>query len=163
MNVGITGHQYRPSIDWGWVAQAIRGEIKKLPTIKTLFSSLATGSDQIAADVAIDLGVLVTAVIPVENYEQYFNDADLTNYRRILAHCDVVQLAWRGDSQGAFFEAGKYIVGNSDMLLAVWDGKRAGGIGGTGDVVAYAKRRAKKIIHIDPLNRKMRILDYTRS
>jgi hypothetical protein len=32
-------------------------------------------------------------------------------------------------------------VDRSDVLLAVWDGRPARGFGGTGDVVAYARRR----------------------
>jgi hypothetical protein len=32
-------------------------------------------------------------------------------------------------------------VNRSDRLLAVWDGKPAQGLGGTGDIVAYAKSR----------------------
>jgi hypothetical protein len=159
MNVGVTGHQYRPSIDWDWVARTISIELKKLSVIGKIYSSLASGSDQIAADVAIGLAIPVIAVIPFEEYHRFFSGPDLANYRRILAYCEVVQLSWKGDPHRAFFEAGKYIVDNSDTLLAIWDGKGAEGVGETGDVVEYAKQRAEKIIHINPIVQNVIILN----
>jgi hypothetical protein len=36
------------------------------------------------------------------------------------------------------------------VLIALWDGKKANGVGGTGDVVAYAKEQRKPILHINP-------------
>jgi hypothetical protein len=158
MNVGITGHQYRPSIDWSWVTRAVRAELSKLSEPRTLFCSLATGSDQIAADVAIGLQIRVVAVLPLEGYDKYFSGADLINYRRLLSRSEVVQLVWKGDPHRAFFEAGKFIIDNCDILIAVWDGEAAEGLGGTGDVVEYARPRIRKIIHINPLAQRVAIL-----
>jgi hypothetical protein len=31
----------------------------------------------------------------------------------------------------------------------LWDGKKANGVGGTGDIVAYAKKKRKAILHIN--------------
>ncbi|MFJ8953478.1 hypothetical protein ACIRO1_25525 [Streptomyces sp. NPDC102381] len=47
--------------------------------------------------------------------------------------------------------AGKEVVDQSDVLLAVWDGKPAGGKGGTADVVAYAQRQGMDVRIIWPL------------
>ena len=49
-----------------------------------------------------------------------------------------------------FLEAGKYVVDACDLLFAVWDGETAEGRGGTGDVVAYAQRKRRPIIHMNP-------------
>ncbi len=48
----------------------------------------------------------------------------------------------------AYHETGIRTVDESDILLAVWDGKPAQGKGGTGDVVAYARELKKPIIWI---------------
>lgn len=43
------------------------------------------------------------------------------------------------------------MVDRSELLIAVWDGLSATGLGGTGDVVSYAVRQRKKTIHLNPI------------
>lgn len=120
------------------------------------YSSLATGSDQVFAEAAINLEIPVVAVLPFEGYERYFRGSDLADYRRLLAQCEVIQLGWKGDPERAFFEAGKFVVENCEMIFAIWDGEGAEGLGGTADIVAYASRLSRKIIHIDPIAQRIR-------
>jgi hypothetical protein len=63
-----------------------------------------------------------------------------------------------GDHQRCFFEAGKEIVLRSDVMFAVWDRKPSEGVGGTADVVAFALSNARRIVHFEPADRKVRIL-----
>jgi len=153
MNVGVTGHQERSGIRWSWVQRAIRIELSNAGYVQKALSSLAAGSDQVFAQVAITLGIPVVAVLPLEGYERFFNGPTLANYRRLLRRCEVMQLTWKGDPERAFFEAGKFIVDNCDMLFAVWDGARAEGLGGTGDVVSYANRKNRHVVDIDPFKK----------
>ena len=55
-----------------------------------------------------------------------------------------------GDPEHAFLEAGKFIVRKSNLLIAVWDGEDAEGVGGTGDIVRFAEKAGKPIIHLNP-------------
>jgi hypothetical protein len=151
MKVGITGHQEREGIHWSWVRHTIRVELSRQRSIRETLSSLATGSDQVFAEVAIDLGLPVTAVLPLEGYDRFFNGQGLANYRRLLGQCEQMQLRWKGNPERAFFEAGKYIVDNCALLFAVWDGAGADGLGGTGDIVAYAQRKHRPVVHINPI------------
>jgi hypothetical protein len=48
----------------------------------------------------------------------------------------------------AFLACGARTVDECDVLVAVWDGKDAGGRGGTGDIVAYARSQEKPIVWI---------------
>jgi hypothetical protein len=156
VNIGVSGHQRRPGIDWDWVAAALRSEIVKADQIAKAFSSLAVGSDQVFADVAIGLAIAHVAILPLEGYERYFDGKDLVNYRRLLSRSQRVQLKWSGDPQRAFFEAGKYVVQKSKILFAVWDGEPSDGLGGTADIVEYAETSSCKIIQIDPVKRRIR-------
>lgn len=153
MRIGITGHQTRDGIDWPWVKNTIRAELSKVVGVEQCLSSLATGSDQVFTEVALELGIPVLAVIPMQDYERYFRGNALGKYRRLLRQCQVTQLDWYGDDERAFFEAGKTIVEKSDMMFAVWDGKKSEGQGGTGDVVVFAQKNAKPIVHINPIDR----------
>lgn len=150
MKIGITGHQTRPGIRWSWVAETIRNELVPVTVGTHALSSMATGADQVFAEVALTLGIPVTAVVPFDGYERFFDVTALYNYRRLLAQTQVVHLHWTGDPEHGFFEAGKYIVDASDLLFAVWDGEKAESHGGTADVVAYAQRKLKDIVHINP-------------
>lgn len=151
MRIGVTGHQDRAGINWTWVKDTIREELTKIGSVKQGLSALAVGSDQVFADVVLGLGVPVLAVIPVWNYERYFDGEDLANYRRFLSECEVMYLNRHGDDEQAFLEAGKIIVEKSDMIFAIWDGKQAEGQGGTGDIVVFAQEKAKPVLQINPI------------
>jgi hypothetical protein len=43
-------------------------------------------------------------------------------------------------------------------MVAVWNGKEAAGLGGTGDVVKYTQSKRKKTVHLNPLKRDVSIL-----
>ena len=47
-------------------------------------------------------------------------------------------------------DAGKVVVDRSSVLLAVWDGQPSRGLGGTADVVAYARQRGVPVTVIWP-------------
>jgi hypothetical protein len=152
MKVGVTGHQAREGIKWSWVEGIVRAELIKLGRIDKAFSSLAAGTDQLFAEAALHLSISVTVVIPLEHYEQFFEGAALANYVRLLAECD--QLSLKGpadDPDQAFFAAGTFIVDSCDCLFAVWDGEPAEGFGGTADIVEYARRIRRRVLHINPI------------
>ena len=151
MQIGVTGHQNRPGIDWPWVKNVMRSEMIEINNVSRALSSLAEGSDQLFASVALSLSIPVLAVVPMAGYERFFNKEALANYAELLKQCEVVNLDWKGDDSRGFYEAGKFIAEESDVLLAIWDGKHSKGLGGTADVVEYAASRAKSIVHINPV------------
>lgn len=153
MKVGITGHQKRDGIQWPWVRETICAELRRAGNVTRALSSLAVGSDQEFATAAISLGIPVTAVIPLEGYERFFEGPAVAWYQQLLGQCEVMQLHWQGEPERAFFEAGKFVVDHCDMLFAVWDGRKAEGLGGTGDIVDYARQKKRTVIHIEPISK----------
>lgn len=156
MRVGITGHQrLARASGWGWV----RGELGAVlgsdagPLVGV--SSLAAGADQIFADLVLRRGGALEVIIPFDGYAETFADeGDRREYERLLRAASVVETLRRGGSdEEAYMAAGRGVVDSSDMLVAVWDGRPASGLGGTADVVEYAARRKKKILHLNPLTR----------
>jgi hypothetical protein len=97
-------------------------------------------------------GGTLEAIIPFDGYESGFAEGhDRQTYRRLLNSALKAEVLTRtGSDEEAYFEAGKRVVDVSDLLVAVWNGKPAGGLGGTADIVRYAKQREKRVIHLNP-------------
>jgi hypothetical protein len=62
----------------------------------------------------------------------------------------VIKLEFDEPTEEAFWAAGQRVVEESEQLIAVWDGRPAGGLGGTADVVAYAQKLGKNVLVIWP-------------
>ena len=84
MRIGVTGHQKRDGISWKWVAKAIGHQVELLLPVKEAFSSLAIGSDQVFAEVLLELGIPLTSVIPLKEYRSYFTGEGLVRYDELL-------------------------------------------------------------------------------
>ena len=134
MRIGVSGHQDLGGVkQLRWVSTQIRFELDKRAFVSGV-SSLAEGSDQIFAEIVLDLGKLLEVVIPCRNYETAFRHslaaARFVKLKERASNCDV--LNFDKPSEEAFFAAGRRIVEVSDVLLAVWDGKAAAGRGENG-------------------------------
>lgn len=115
------------------------------------YSSLAVGTDQVFAELILERGGDLKAVIPLDNYEAHFVGSELVNYRKILAASDIIELKSNKHDSRAFLDAGKWVARESERLIAVWDGQSAEGAGGTGDIVAYALSLGRSVHHINPI------------
>ncbi len=50
----------------------------------------------------------------------------------------------------AYAEIGRFVVDHCDVLIAIWDGKPARGVGGTAEVVSYAQEQKRPLIRVWP-------------
>lgn len=116
-------------------------------------TSLAEGADQLFADHVLATGGQLVVIIPAADYVATFsNDAARARSERVLAHAsEVVPMPYETSSEGAYWAAGRQVVERCDRLLAVWNGKPAGGLGGTADVVMYARELGRPITVIWPV------------
>jgi hypothetical protein len=139
--IGVTGHRSIPAALLPSVRSGMRRQLSGGGSLEAL-SSLAAGADQLFADVALSGGIPVTAVIPGMDHEAHLGDAAArAAYRRILECCTArIELPAEATHEEAYYAAGRWIVDHADRMVAVWDGRPARGLGGTGDVVAYARR-----------------------
>lgn len=151
MQVGITGHQrLEDSEAWTWVARAMRDELAKIEPPLIGVTSLAVGADQLLARLVLEAGGTIHAVLPFADIERSFSAEDLPAYRELVSQATVEVLYTQGTDEDAYLAAGHKVVGLSDIVLAVWNGKPAKGKGGTADIVAYALHRGVPLIQIDP-------------
>jgi hypothetical protein len=140
LRVGFTGHQDLPSAHVGAIRRALRRELEQVSRDLVGISSLADGADQLFASTVLDLGGKIEVVIPSEGYEGTFSSDALDRYRNLLSRAtSVICLTFPQPSEDAFYSAGRYVVDHCDRVIAVWDGKDAKGLGGTADIVSYAR------------------------
>ncbi|MBD3677132.1 MAG: hypothetical protein HUJ27_01880 [Rhodobacteraceae bacterium] len=153
--IGVTGHRDIAQADLEAVCgrlrdglSLIRDRFSDLPV--TVITGLAEGADQLATEVALDLGLRVRAVLPMPKpcYEADFKGEALERFQtlhddpRVTVHelplaegrgpADMESQANR-DAQYALLR--DYLVRRSNAMMAVWDGIDNGLTGGTSDVV----------------------------
>ena len=117
----------------------------------------ADGADLLGARAARNSGADLAVVLPfsVDEYKK-----DFTSAVALRLFDDVLQSAAtrfelsgsHGEDARAYERANEVIVANVDLLVAVWDGKKAAGRAGTGEVVPGAVARSIPVIVIDPQN-----------
>lgn len=145
---GITGHQSLPPATEALVLAEMRSRLVGNGSLVGI-SSLAQGADQLFADTVLLNGGTLEVVVPCQGYEKTFQTPDIeARYSRLLREASTVEvLDFPEPSEDAFLAAGRRIADRSECLLAVWDGEPAAGLGGTADVVEYA-RKSGRDVHI---------------
>ncbi|MFJ2177853.1 hypothetical protein ACIOHE_33800 [Streptomyces sp. NPDC087851] len=145
--IGVTGHRDIPAEAYAHIRAAIVAVLHGQSGSMEALSSLAAGADQLFAVLALDHGAELTVVIPSGDYEDGFEDpTELDGYLRLKDRATLeVRMAYPHSTDEAYYAAGTYIADNCDRLLAVWDGRPARGLGGTGDIVRYARERGKPV------------------
>lgn len=151
MIAGITGHRELKNIDW--IKTSIQEIINEMK-ITYGYTCLASGADELFAEMLIRNNIKYTVVIPCINYETTFDEKAFESFLLSKNKASkIIQLNNNQPSEKAFNDAGKAVVDNSEILIAVWNGEEAKGLGGTGDIVEYAKSKNKKIIHLNPITK----------
>ena len=157
MKIGISGHQKLDDESaWDWVRVEIDKLLKDFSDDLIGVSSLAIGADQLFAEAVLERDGKLQVIVPFDGYELKFSQGNnRENYFHLLNKAKAVNVLEKEDSEEAsYFTAGKKVVDTSDLLIAVWNGEPAAGLGGTGDVVQYAQQHKKKIFHINPITKK---------
>jgi hypothetical protein len=152
------------------LSQAANEWFDSAPPVIAMVSSLAEGSDRIAAEAALAIGLPLDVVLPCARaaYEQTFVDdssraefetlLDKARARLILPLDDEPDAAREAQLAHAYESAGLTMLAQADILIAVWDGEPARGRGGTGDIVDDAARQGTPVVVIDPSEGTTRLL-----
>ena len=118
-------------------------------------SSLAEGSDRIVAEAGLTGGCKLEVVLPLSQAE-YVKDFETAKSRDqfdgLLARAaTVVDLNGSPTERPQAYEAaGLYMLDNIDVLITIWDGEVAAGIGGTAQIVERAIANGTMVLWIEP-------------
>jgi hypothetical protein len=116
------------------------------PSGLRLISALAEGADQWMACEAEMLDYELQVVLPFDRaeYEKDFSDSSvLAEHRRLRdAATAVFELdGCRARSADSYLAAGRVLLNQTDLLIALWDGKDSQRTGGTAQIVREALQR----------------------
>ncbi len=114
-------------------------------------SGMAIGIDMICAEIVLDLKIkyphiTLECALPCETQAVRWSEKYRDRYFGIVEKSDKETLLQTHYTKDCMFKRNKYMVDNSDIVIAVWNGNRSG----TGNTVEYAKRNNKRIILINP-------------
>ena len=160
LRVGVTGHRALSNDPMlaGQVRAAAR-LVQKLaaatspPSRVLVISPLAEGADQLVAEALLEqtqAALEVPLPMPMVAYlEDFLSEPGKAACLALVERAARVRLlpatATRED---AYWQAGRYVVENVDVLIALWDGQAARGRGGTAQVVALAEERGTPLLWI---------------
>ena len=120
-----------------------------------IVSSLAEGSDRIVAAAGLAAGFALQAVLPFDRaeYERDFEtQMSRSEFEELLARArDVFELDGEADQRPRAYEAaGLFMLASIDVLIAIWDGAAAAGVGGTAQIVERAIADGIVVVWIEP-------------
>jgi hypothetical protein len=168
LNIGVTGHRLERLTDvdldqLGDAISTVLGAIETAahgcgPVAFTMVSSIADGADSFVARAALARGWALDVVLPFPA-NAYASDfavgaARTTFEDERAAARKVFELPGirdaKGDAAVAYERAGRVVLTQCDVLIAVWDGEPLRGRGGAAQIVAEAVASSIPVIHIDP-------------
>ena len=109
-------------------------------------TGMASGVDLLAAGIILQFkrtnkNIFLEAAVPHQNRLKC-NDPNFIN---ILNHRNKVTVIQEKYDISCFMERNKYMVNNSDIVIAIWDGRKSGG---TYNTIKYAESQEKKVVTI---------------
>lgn len=151
-HLGVSGHRGLPSQTQKLVDAALREAL--VPYVGSELvgvSCLAGGPDQLFARAVLDLGGVLEVVVPAERYRDGLEREEQDGYDELIATAGRIErLPFVESTSEAHLAAGQTIVDRCDLLFAVWDGQPSRGLGGTADIVAYARDRGVPVTVVWP-------------
>jgi hypothetical protein len=124
------------------------------PPLLSIVSALAEGSDRLGAIAALRKGFALDAPLPFARdvYAQDFTaEASRAEFSGLLDKArSVLELPGERKTENRAYEAaGLTVLGQSDIVLVIWDGGASAGRGGTTEMIQTAIRIGLPIVHVD--------------
>ena len=150
--IGISGHRVLPPPTEQLVEAALRDVVAQHADDELVgVSALAEGSDSLFAQAVLDAGGSLVAVVPARSYRAALPEAHRPVFDDLLARAVKVIALDHGDTTDeAYMDGGLRVLDESDLLVAVWDGQPARGLGGTAQVVDAAEESRLPVTVIWP-------------
>ena len=159
--IGVIGHRDLGNIESHSYAHfcchRLLAGIKQKYSSVIAISAISDGADSIFAQSAISLGIHLESIIPFGQFASDFQE-DLTyeRYRSLRSQSKYETRAnFSERSNLAYKKSMEWLVFKSNTVVAIWDSREEGSIGGTWEAVSLSMKIRKTMIHIDNKNKTM--------
>ena len=146
MTAFITGHRL---IDYQIVHQGIN-QLTNLALnrgITTFLTGMALGTDTLAAQIWTERQLTWKAILPCSDQSNLWTYKQQFIYRQLLTKATEVKVLYPQYEQGVMQARDAWLVNNSQLCLAVWDGRT---IGGTHLTIQMARKAKLPLIIFNP-------------
>jgi len=153
VTVGVSGH--RDLVNVEAISKAVDQVLERVMAAyqaqsMRVVSPLAEGADRLVAQRAMErYGAQLIVPLPFERsvYMQDFKSrGSKKEFTDLIELADeVIELPAQEGRGPSFYAVGLYVLNHSDVLVAIWDGKPARGVGGTAQIVEEARRQGKPV------------------
>ena len=151
--IGFTGH--RSLLDEAQSRDVIRKVLAewkaRVRGVIYGVSSAAAGGDLLFAETCIELDIPIRIFLPFpkEKFRDDFAEPSWNRAERVFANALSVEvLAASQKPEELYYECGIETVQQSQLLIALWDGGPGQGMGGTADMVYFAREQGRTVLWI---------------
>ena len=148
ITVAFSGHRTYQ----GEANEELRGVVARLydEGYRRFLCGMAWGFDLAAGEVVAELkreyqDVELVAALPYRNFSKLFHAEDAEQYKRVADAADAIVVVSESEGKEAYRLRNDYLVDNSSVLVAWFDGQPRGG---TAYTVAHALANGKELINI---------------
>lgn len=151
--IGFTGH--REIKDAATVIKGINDALDRIASLRNPIagvSSAASGSDTLFLEEINKRNIPFFLLLPFHRsqFKKDFTPTDWQRVEPILAKAlNIEELGDSENTDEAYMETGIRVVNQADIIIAVWNCMSARGMGGTAEVIEYARKLGKPIIIIN--------------
>ena len=125
-------------------------------------SSVAAGGDLLFAESCIQLALPLRVLLPlpVEEFRKDFDEISWSRAEQVLRKAASVEVTGGNQSrEECYYECGIETVQQSRLLLALWNGEPSQGLGGTEDIVSFARGLGRLVVWLHSTTGDVRIFN----
>jgi uncharacterized phage-like protein YoqJ len=144
----VTGHRDIPAVQTVYVKEELRRQIQLAVAdgYTHFISGMAEGADLYFAAIVAEMkaanpNITLEAAVPYRKRLEAKNK----DFQRLIKLCDSVHVTAETYAKSVYINRNMYMVGKSERVIAVYDGR---GDGGTAFTIRYAGARGREVIII---------------
>ncbi len=143
----VTGHRDIPSEKVDYITAELRHTILQATRqgYTHFISGFAVGVDLIFAEIVAELKAVYPITLEAAIPEPGRMKTPDKTFQRLIACCDVVKIHSNDYSKGCYMKRNRYMAEQSELVIAVWDGRNTGGTAAT---VRYAVQKGLAVINL---------------
>jgi len=149
--IGFTGHRSLP--DEAKCRKCVYDFLKEQKAaakgVVYGISSAAAGGDLLFAESCIQLEIPLRVLLPLphDRFRKDFDEATWQRAEYVLSKAVSVEVTDdHGIREEGYYECGIQTVQESQLMIALWDGEPSRGMGGTQEIVSFARKMGRPVI-----------------